>query len=60
MLISSTKSTAAVAALLHELGAVSKEKPMRLVLEPRVVFDAAGVVVAADALSAPASFRTTP
>ncbi len=36
--------------LLREIGATSPNGPVRLVLEPRVVFDAAGVALAADAI----------
>ena len=43
--------TTELLALLHKLGAVSSERPMRMVLEPRVVFDAAGVALAADAVA---------
>ena len=41
--------------LLREIGATSPNGPVRLVLEPRVVFDAAGVALAADAID-PAEF----
>ncbi len=45
--------TAELVALLNQLGAITPQKPMRLMLEPRVVFDAAGVALAADAVDVP-------
>ena len=53
MSISANQPTADVVALLSKLGAITPQKPMRLVLEPRVVFDAAGVALAADAVDVP-------
>ncbi len=50
---SSSLSTRQLTKLLRDLGAVSAEKPLRLLLEPRVVFDAAGGALVSDFLAVP-------
>ena len=41
--------------LLRDLGIDTSDRPLRLVLEPRVVFDGAGAVLATEVLLAPDS-----
>ncbi len=44
----SSLPTAQLLKLLQDLGALTPEKPIRMLLEPRIVFDGAGVALAAD------------